>query len=235
MPEWSVRRIQRLIDLTGASTYLEIGVQRGLTFLEVKADRCIAVDPAFLFDTSQHSAPGREFHEVPSDDYFRALPRQASFDVVFIDGLHTFEQTYRDLCHAISRTSTDAVYLVDDVWPPDVYGSLETHDDTMRFRKIGTGQSKGGWMGDVYKVTFAVHDFHLTLNYRTILNEGNGQTLMWHASGVTRNPVFNSLETISRLSWFEMRDHAAMMQVSTEEEAFAALCADLGLPYVAGG
>jgi len=52
---------------------------------------------------------------------------------------------------------------------------------------------------------------------------------------MTRTPVFDSLEAISRLSWFDMRDHAAMMQVATEEEAFAALCADLGLPYVAGG
>src|SRR5215469_1611634 len=41
----SVRRINRIAAHTGAKTYLEIGVSRGLTFRNVQITRKVGVDP----------------------------------------------------------------------------------------------------------------------------------------------------------------------------------------------
>ena len=235
MPEWSVRRIQRLIDLTGASTYLEIGVQRGRTFLEVKADRCIAVDPAFLFDTSQHAAPGANFTRCPpTTTSGRFHVRPASMSCSSIGCTPSSRPTATSAMPSAVRLSTPCTSSTTCGRPTCTARSIPTTTPCASARSARARARAAGWA----TCTRSPSRFTTSTSPSTTalsINDGNGQTLVWHASGVTRTPVFDSLETISRLSWFEMRDRAAMMQVSTEKEAFAALCVDLGLPYVAGG
>ena len=40
-----------------------------------------------------------------------------SLDLVYLDGLHTFEQTYRDLCNTLMHAHPATVILVDDTVP----------------------------------------------------------------------------------------------------------------------
>jgi len=97
-------------------------------------------------------------------------------------------------------------------------------------RRSEAGDNSKAWHGDVFKVIFAVHDFHPSLNYRTILGSGNPQALPWRSKLGWRQPLLNSLEAISRLTYFDLLDHMAILRGCSEEEAMATCLKELPNP-----
>jgi hypothetical protein len=174
------RVVQSVLDLFDAPDYLEIGVNKGMTFNALKAATKVAVDPKFLFDFNAVAAevPGTSFHETTSDDFFgRIAARGAGFDVIYLDGLHTAEQTIRDLINAISFLKPNGVIIIDDVFPCSYVASLPDRHETRVIRKA-TGDTLGAWMGDVYRLVFFVETFCQQFNYCTV-NNNHGQLVMW--------------------------------------------------------
>ena len=227
MSIWSPRRINALATRLQARTYLEVGVCRGETFLGINVPSRTAVDPKFQFDYTNLAEAGCVFSETTSDEFFCGLSPAAQFDIVFLDGLHTFEQTYRDLCNALLCTHRRSAILIDDVRPNDVYSSLPSENDARRYRKAAGLEGKS-WHGDTYKVVFALHDFHPSLRYMTIAGSGNHQTLVWRARPSTsRAPVLGSMEAISRLSYFDLLKNEAVLHLASEADAIEACIADI--------
>ncbi len=223
---WAVRRLNPMLATYENSRYLEVGVANGRTFVDVVADRKVAVDPKFKFDVASQRKPGVDFFEVTSDDYFAQLPAGEKFDVVFLDGLHTFEQTFRDLLNTLAHTHDESAILIDDTFPNDVYSSLANPRRTMQYRQ--RADAKGaGWHGDTYKVVFAIHDFLPFLCYRTLVGRGNIQTLVWRGNTQPRKPLFDNLETISRMTYFDMLDHEDAFFKASEADAIAACLAEI--------
>jgi hypothetical protein len=57
--------------------------------------------------------PRSEVLEVESDVYFGELIRRDDiFDVIYLDGLRTFEQALRDFCNAIQFLREDGVIVM---------------------------------------------------------------------------------------------------------------------------
>lgn len=172
--------LRRLLDLYEKPRYLEIGVCEGFTFDRVSAARKVAVDPEFRFDHLQAARdnPGTEYHQVTSDEYFATIvgPRQR-FDVIYLDGLHTVEQTLRDLMNAVHHLQPQGVVLIDDTRPPTYVASLPSME---RFGKVREwlGVTDEAWMGDVYKLIWFIDTFCPHLTHRTITNN-HGQTVVW--------------------------------------------------------
>ena len=127
-----------------------------------------AVDPVFLFDIAERASEDTIFAQTTSDEFFAELPAAKQYDLIFIDGLHTFEQTYRDLCNCLLHSHWRTPILIDDTLPSDVYSSLRDPGQTQAFRDAARSESSA-WHGDTFKVVFAIHDFHLGLDYRTIV------------------------------------------------------------------
>jgi hypothetical protein len=218
----SPRRIKALAEGLQAKSYLEIGVSKGHTFRDITIPHKTAVDPKFAFDVTKVSNENTILNETTSDEFFSTLAVAVKYDVIFIDGLHTFEQTYRDLCNSLLHSHDRTVILIDDTKPNDVYSAIPYATKAIRYRKQAGGRGMQ-WHGDVFKVIFAMHDFHPALNYRTIVGSGNAQTLVWRSNSGWRNPLINSLETISRLSYFDLLDHIDILKECPEEEAIS-LC-----------
>ncbi len=219
MALWSVRRINTLASALKVQNYLEIGVCKGMTFTEVDILKKTAVDPKFQFDFSDVADENISFNEMTSDRFFSTLPLKTKFDLVFIDGLHTFEQTYRDFCNSLLHAHDKTVFLIDDTVPKDVFSSLRNQAKAIKWRG-DAGLSGGAWHGDAFKTVFALHDFHLGLNYRTIVSPGdNPQTLVWRSNTGWRDPLFNSLEHISRLTYFDLLEHKNVLRECLEAEA----------------
>jgi len=172
--------VRKLLSLYEAPSYLEIGVCAGATFHKVEAPRKVAVDPEFRFDheQAQRDHPGTEYHQVTSDEYFgRIIAEDETFDVIFLDGLHTFEQTLRDLNNALLHLQPHGVMLIDDVSPPTYLASVPDRETFFRVREW-MGVTDKAWMGDVFKLVHFIETFHQGLSFRTISNN-HGQAVVW--------------------------------------------------------
>lgn len=160
--------------------YLEIGVCTGRTFHKVEAARKVAVDPEFRFDhhAAQREHPRSHYHPVTSDEYFGSIIADDElFDVIFLDGLHTFEQTLRDLNNALSHLQPRGVVLIDDVTPPTYLASIPNRQNFFEVR-TWLGLTDQRWMGDVYKLLYFIDSFCQQLTFRTIANN-HGQAVVW--------------------------------------------------------
>ena len=83
------------------------------------------------------------------------------------------------------------------------------------------------------KVVFAIHDFHPSLAYVTIGGDTHPQTLVWRAPArptrdTSRGPmirglIFDSMERISRLTYFDLLEHEEVLR-QMDEAAAIGLC-----------
>ncbi len=179
----SARRLNTLLAaMASPARYLEVGVETGQTFFEVSAAFKTAVDPKFLFDWE--AAPKRdsiEYFEITSDSFFCNVSRDFKYDLVFLDGLHTWEQTYRDFCNALLITHERSIILLDDIFPSDVYSCNRDQVEAVIMRQFMTGDPSNAWHGDTYKVIPLIRTFHPLLSYCTIITDGNPQALVWRS------------------------------------------------------
>lgn len=193
-------RLNRFASINSAKSYLEVGVANGATFFRVDAKAKTAVDPAFRFDQQQRQAEGLLFFETTSDQYFSDIVKPSDkFDLIYLDGLHTFEQTFRDFCASIPHSHERTIWLIDDTVPINM---ASAYADQGRFRAVkrALNEASPAWMGDVYKVVFAIHDFFPQYRFATF-SSGHGQTAVWHSTRKGFSPRWNSMEAISRLDY----------------------------------
>lgn len=105
-----------------------------------------------MLDTAEYSSDSIEFWEITSDEFFaRVAPRYDKFDVIYLDGLHTFEQVFRGLITSLSYCHDDTIILIDDTVPVNVASFQKTPNDCSLLREE-LGINDKAWMGDVCKV-----------------------------------------------------------------------------------
>jgi hypothetical protein len=142
-----------------------------------------------------------------SDEFFALCPDEDAYDVVYLDGLHTFRQTYRDLINAL-RLCRRGVVLIDDVIPCDAASALPDRSAANElYGRLGLTRKPTRWHGDVYKVVLCVAMHHPELAYRTIVGSDKDQTLVWRKDQrVDVRPVgedaLNAIESIDFVSVF---------------------------------
>jgi hypothetical protein len=147
--------------------YLEIGVSKGNTFVGTNAPYKVGVDPIpasqqisdVLCETIQYFA-------VTSDMFFQSissLPEKVLFDVIFIDGLHTYEQVYRDIENALAHLQDDGVILLHDCKPTSSYCAMGSIEQLREARKKDP-TIMGVWTGDVYKAVMRLRATRKDIN-----------------------------------------------------------------------
>ena len=200
MPLSRAEVVQGLLTRHSVPSYLEIGVSTGATFHAVKASRKVAVDPHFDFDVeaARASQPEALYHEITSDEYFgRVAAPSDRFDVIFLDGLHTLEQTLRDFTNALPFLAPKGVIVIDDVIPDSHFAAIR---DLAVFRKLRHSNiaTSASWMGDVYRVVFFIETFFQQFSYRTVA-DNHGQLIAWQARR-TSVPE-RSVEAVARTAY----------------------------------
>lgn len=137
----------------------------------------------------------------------------------FFDGLHQFEQTARDILNGIWLSHRRTIWIIDDVFPSDPYSACRDQGRAYSLRDRAGLRSRA-WHGDVFKVVFFIHDFLPNLNYCTLRDGGNPQTVVWCEYRQNATPVCGSLEDISRLSYFDLMDSLTVLHLTSEAEAY---------------
>lgn len=179
----SARRLNTLLaEMAFPARYLEVGVETGQTFFEVSAAFKTAVDPQFQFDRDAvPQGDAIEYFEITSDSFFCDVKRDFKYDLVFLDGLHTWEQTYRDFCNTLLITHERSIILLDDIFPTDVFSCNRDQLEAVMMRQFMTDDPSNAWHGDTYKVIPLIRTFHPLLSYCTIITDGNPQALVWRS------------------------------------------------------
>lgn len=153
--------INKTIKKLHFKNYLEIGVYKGECFLEIACKNKTAVDPHILIDKKRkygHFLFDRknvrnQYYEMLSDDFFRQYENVAHppiFDLCFIDGLHTYEQSTKDVLHTLRYLKKGGYIFMHDCSPPNRASAAE-----LKAFEEGTASSiegwTGEWCGDVWK------------------------------------------------------------------------------------
>jgi hypothetical protein len=212
--------LQPFIDLSAKRRYLEIGVEAGTTFHTLRAAKKVAVDPIFRFNVPEPRLTSSvEYQEVTSDEYFGALSRDEKFDVIYVDGLHTVEQTLRDLLNAVEHLDSDGVIVVDDVIPSSWGASLDLQSDAAFVRdKLATEKFDGeNWMGPVFRVVYFVASVMQSFDYATI-QDNHGQLVMWRGP---RREVYRpdmTLDQIARVDFLDILKDMSVFRVMPHAE-----------------
>jgi hypothetical protein len=202
---WSPRRINALVRELHLHSYLEIGVFEGETFVDVVTRRRYGVDPNPPFD-AVYLPNGAKFAVMTSDEFFATIRRSKRFDIAFVDGLHTVEQAYRDVINVFAHLRHGAV-LIDDTVPSDEISAIPDQAESYR-RRDAAGLEGRPWHGDVWRVVTLLERHHPELEWRTIIDDGNPQTLVWRRRRGTNVRAASD-------------DAIALAKVSSYAEAFA--------------
>ena len=117
--------IEYLIKKNNYSDYLEIGCDQNQLFSKVKIKNKTGVDPS----------NGGNVRKT-SDDFFK--DNKDKFDIVFIDGLHIYDQVKRDILNSVDCLKENGIILVHDCMPDNM-----SKQAVPRYRMI--------WNGDVWK------------------------------------------------------------------------------------
>lgn len=117
--------IQHIINKYSFKNYLEIGCDKNQSFSKINIENKVGVDPI----------SGGTIRDT-SDNFFKI--NKDKFDIIFIDGLHHYDQVSRDIKNSLNILNQNGFILVHDCLPRSI-----AHQAIPRYR--------GSWNGDVWK------------------------------------------------------------------------------------
>ena len=117
--------INKIIKKKKFESYLEIGCQSDVNFSKIIIKNKIGVDP---------QSGGT--HRMTSDDFFKQ--NKSTFDLIFIDGLHVYEQVLKDIENSLKVLKDNGVILIHDCLPAKIWHQT-------------IPQTHSSWNGDVWK------------------------------------------------------------------------------------
>lgn len=123
--------INYLIDKYDYKNYLEIGVFDAFTFKDVKCELKHGVDPG-----AEGHISDMVTHQMTSDEFFASTDK--IYDLIFIDGLHYYQQVAIDINNALQHTADNGYILLHDCNPCDELSQKVPRESIV-------------WNGDVWK------------------------------------------------------------------------------------
>lgn len=210
--------IQRIIDTIGARVYVEIGVRYGTVFLRVKAPQKIGIDPRlqipfhkkllFAWDFLRN-----KYFSKTSDDFFAenaGLFKEDKIDVVFIDGLHTYEQSLRDVENSLKYLNPGGVIIMHDCNPTTEAMASSSFE---LFKKTPNGGK--AWCGDVWKTIVYVRSVHKGLE-AFVLDADFGLGII--VKGRNENPLPYAPAEIEKMSYSDLsQDRKNLLNLKSQE------------------
>ncbi len=140
--------INKIISKRNYTSYLEIGCFKNETFNKINIKKKIGVDPV----------SGGNLR-MTSDHFFKE--NKEKFDLIFIDGLHVYEQVIKDIFNSINILKENGIILVHDCLPRKLwYQTPIRMSDT--------------WNGDVWKAIVECRTLEYIDTYTCLADEGIG-------------------------------------------------------------
>ena len=140
--------IQEIINHRNYKSYLEVGCDNDENFSKIQIVNKIGIDPL----------KGGTLR-MTSDEFF--IKNDQSFDIIFLDGLHTYEQTIKDIKNGLKFLNTDGVIIIHDCLPKKIWNQI-------------VPRLYGHWNGDVWKAIVHSRTYENADTYTCIADHGLG-------------------------------------------------------------
>jgi len=162
--------INRIIKLKNFKNYLEIGCDQNELFSAVDIDTKVGVDP---------NSGGT--HRMTSDNFFSQ--NKEKFDLIFIDGLHTYTQTLKDIKNSLNILNNTGFILLHDCFPMSYYDQA-----------VPRAQRK--WNGDVWKTIVEMRTKEDVDTYVGAFDNGIGLIIKRNNKDILKKPIkqFNKIK-----------------------------------------
>lgn len=131
--EYRYDLINHLIQKHGYKSYLEVGTQNSICGSNVKCEYKVGVDPNPI---NRIKGDFDKHFKMTSDSFFEF--NKEKFDIIFIDGLHTYEQVRKDFINSVNCLSDTGCIVLHDCLPT-------TEERAKSFNEGGV------WNGDCYR------------------------------------------------------------------------------------
>lgn len=184
--------INFLVELVQGENYLEIGVRNPEdNFNRIRCRNKYSIDPGLEYkeNLADFKMTSSQFFESLKNNKL-SLNSSTKFDVIFIDGLHLADQTYKDIENSLSILSQKGVIILHDCNPPTEYHAREDYN----FRN---SPARGFWNGTTWK---AFYKYRYKPNIYSITFDTD-----WGVSVISKvkYPKFNRLEGELENIYFE--------------------------------
>lgn len=151
--------LTQLHEIIKPQGYLEIGVHRGDSLrLAGAATDIVGVDPVMTPEAVFGMPPHAILVETTSDVFFSSAhaPHFPSLDLVFVDGLHQYDQVLRDILNSMALGNDKTIIACDDMLPRDDWEATR-------------GFHEGDWAGDCWKAWYVL-DAHAPFLSKILVN-----------------------------------------------------------------
>ena len=161
------------------NTYLEIGVRDpNENFNNVIIKNKDGVDPFPVTPVK---------YQVTSDLFFSDYVNNKKYDIIFVDGLHTSEQVYKDIKNSLMCLNDGGFIVIHDCNPTQEYHT-RTYAEYLLHR--------GVWNGDVYKGFIKIKN-ELPEYSCFVIDEDYGCGI------ITKQPILNNkLKELTEDNWY---------------------------------
>ncbi len=150
-PAHDVHVINELIRKYHYESYLEIGIDKGLTHRNICCEKKVGVDPYFACSCNFH---------LTSNDFFKQLSEKIRFDLIFIDGSHVERDVDSDIDNALNRITENGTIIVHDCNPKT--------EQLQRPRSEYLKDQKTAWCGQVWRSYLSIKLRRNDLEFYTI-------------------------------------------------------------------
>ena len=200
--------LQDIINHLNAIVYLEIGVFEGSNFIKINAPKKIAVDPLIIFSKNfqQRFASKNMYFEMSSDEFFNKKQNiliKEGLDVVFIDGLHTYEQSLKDILNSLTYLNENGVIVMHDCNPPHEAAAYPA-SSLEHALSLNLPGWNGLWYGDIWKTILHLRTTRKDLEI-FVLNCDCGLGII--SKGEQKNRLKDSLESIINYTYKDLKEN----------------------------
>lgn len=187
--------INKIIIKRNYTSYLEIGCFKDETFNQINIKKKIGVDPV----------SGGNLR-MTSDQFF--IENKEKFDLIFIDGLHVYEQVIKDIFNSIKVLKENGIILVHDCLPRKLWYQTPTRmSDT--------------WNGDVWKAIVECRTLENIDTYTCLADEGIGVIKVQK----NNNPLNLNLSNFKNLKYKDYyTNRESLMNIISVEKLISQIC-----------
>jgi SAM-dependent methyltransferase len=154
-----------------------------------------------------------KFYQMTSDEFFANPPKEIlekGLDIVFVDGLHTYEQSLRDVENALRYLSNNGIIVIHDCLPNSPVNAMPTYEEAKQHSDF-----EGNWTGEVYKTIIHLRALRDDL-FIAVVNVDWGVGIV--KKGNPEGMVFIKVDDIRRMSYDDFaKDKERLLNLKPED------------------